>query len=119
MKAHGALALLILQAAVIIGISRLIGLGARRLRQPMVIAEIVAGIALGPSLLGWLAPGTWGSLFPAASMALLSLLAQVGLVLFMFLVGLEFDAKMLRGRGHTSVAISHSSIILPFALGAV
>src|SRR5881398_2943471 len=116
---HGQLALFIVQALLIVSASRLIGLLARRMRQPMVIAEIVAGILLGPSLLGWVAPQTSGAVFPKDSLALLSMLSQVGLILFMFLVGLEFDGKMLRGRGHTSVAISHTSIIVPFALGAV
>jgi Kef-type K+ transport system membrane component KefB len=115
---HGPLSLFIVQALLIIGTSRLIGLGARRMRQPMVIAEIVAGILLGPSLLGWVAPGLEAGIFPKESLSLLSMLSQVGLILFMFLVGLEFDAGMLRGRGHTSVVISHTSIIVPFALGA-
>src|SRR6185369_14011522 len=109
--------ILVVQALLIIGLSRLIGLGARRLRQPMVIAEIVAGIALGPSLLGWLAPSLEAAIFPASGMPLLGMLSQVGLILFMFLVGLEFDTTLLRGRGHTAVAISHTSIIVPFLLG--
>jgi Kef-type K+ transport system membrane component KefB/nucleotide-binding universal stress UspA family protein len=116
---HNPLSLFLLQTVLIIGTSRVIGLATRRARQPMVIAEIVAGIMLGPSLLGWLAPGVSAVLFPAAGMPLLGMLSQVGLVLFMFLVGLEFDARMLRGRGHAAVAISHTSIIVPFALGAV
>ncbi|QDE65745.1 MULTISPECIES: cation:proton antiporter domain-containing protein [Myxococcus] len=113
-----ALALLILQLIVIIGLSRLIGRGARWLGQPLVIAEVVAGIVLGPSLLGWLAPDVMNGLFPASSMPVLTMLSQVGLVLFMFLIGLELDPQLLKGRGHASVAISHSSIIVPFALGA-
>src|SRR5438093_11687043 len=116
---HGQLALFIVQALLIISAARLIGLLARRIRQPMVIAEIAAGILVGPLLLGWAAPQTSGAVFPKDSLTLLSMLSQVGLILFMFLVGLEFDGKMLRGRGHTSVAISHTSIIVPFALGAV
>jgi Kef-type K+ transport system membrane component KefB/nucleotide-binding universal stress UspA family protein len=113
-----ALTLLLVQLIVIIGLSRLIGRGARWLGQPLVIAEVVAGIVLGPSLLGWLAPGVMGTLFPASSMPVLTMLSQVGLVLFMFLIGLELDPKLLKGRGHASVAISHTSIIVPFALGA-
>src|SRR5687767_7962888 len=107
---HGPLVLFIVQALLIVGLSRLIGIGAKRLRQPMVIAEIVAGIALGPSLLGWLLPEFSAAVFPKASLSTLNMLSQVGLLLFMFLVGLEFDTKLLRGRGHTSVVISHSSI---------
>jgi Kef-type K+ transport system membrane component KefB len=113
------LSLLIVQFIVIIGVSRLIGRGARWLGQPLVIAEVVAGIVLGPSLLGWLAPEALEALFPATSLPVLKMLSQVGLILFMFLIGLELDPKLLKGRGHASVAISHTSIIVPFALGAV
>jgi Kef-type K+ transport system membrane component KefB/nucleotide-binding universal stress UspA family protein len=116
---HSPLTRFIAQAIVILGLSRLIGLLARRVRQPMVIAEIVAGILLGPSLFGWLAPGVWGTLFAPESLPLLSLVSQVGLVLFMFLVGLEFDPALLRGRSHSSVVISHTSIIVPFLLGTL
>lgn len=110
--------LLLVQLIVIIGASRLIGRGARWLGQPLVMAEVVAGIVLGPSLLGWLWPEALGALFPSSSMPVLKMLSQVGLILFMFLIGLELDPKLLKGRGHTSVAISHTSIIVPFALGA-
>ena len=113
------LARFIVQATAIVGLSRLLGLVARRARQPMVIAEIAAGIALGPSLLGWLLPDTFGALFPAASMELLGVLSHIGLILFMFLVGLELDPKLLEGRAHTSIAISHTSIVVPFGLGSV
>jgi Kef-type K+ transport system membrane component KefB/nucleotide-binding universal stress UspA family protein len=115
---HSALPLFIVQAILIILASRLLGVVARRMGQPLVIAEVVAGIALGPSLLGWLLPHVEEAVFPKTSMPTLGLLSQVGLVLFMFLIGLELDPKLLKGRTHTSVAISHTSIIVPFALGA-
>jgi Kef-type K+ transport system membrane component KefB/nucleotide-binding universal stress UspA family protein len=115
---HNALSLLIVQLVVIIGVSRLIGRGAKWMGQPLVIAEVVAGILLGPSLLGWLAPEALSSLFPASSMEVLKMLSQVGLILFMFLIGLELDPRMLKGRGQASVVISHTSIVVPFALGA-
>jgi Kef-type K+ transport system membrane component KefB len=83
----------------------------------MVIAEIIAGIALGPSLLGWLWPGAEAAVFPVASLGQLSIMSQVGLLLFMFLVGLEFDPAVLRGRARAAVTISHLSIAVPFGLG--
>ncbi len=116
--AHNPLSLLIVQLVVIIGLSRLIGRGAKWMGQPLVIAEVLAGILLGPSLLGWLAPDALSSLFPATSMPVLKMLSQVGLILFMFLIGLELDPRVLKGRGHSSVIISHTSILVPFALGA-
>lgn len=115
---HSPLSRFIAQAVFIVATARVLGFLLRRIGQPMVIAEVVAGIVLGPSLLGWLWPGFFQVLFPSASIGLLSMVAQVGLVLFMFLVGLELDFKLLRGRGHASVVISNSSIILPFAMGA-
>lgn len=115
---HSPLSRVVVQAVLIVAISRVLGLLLRRIGQPMVIAEIVSGIVLGPSLFGWLCPDLWHALFPLESIALLSLLSQVGLVLFMFLVGLELDLTLLRGRGHASLVISNSSIALPFALGA-
>jgi Kef-type K+ transport system membrane component KefB len=111
------LLLFIVQAALVVLCARLTGLVARRLRQPMVIAELVAGIALGPSLLGWLSPGAEAAIFPASSLGQLSIVSQVGLLLFMFLVGLEFDPAMLGGRARAAVTISHSSIVVPFGLG--
>ncbi|MBN1209758.1 MAG: cation:proton antiporter [Myxococcaceae bacterium] len=115
---QSSLSLLFLQLLAIIGLSRLIGRLTRWLGQPLVIAEVAAGILLGPSLLGWVAPEGMQALFPASSLPALHMLSQVGLVLFMFLVGLELDARRLKGRGHVSVVIGHTSLIVPFALGA-
>src|SRR6267154_1529940 len=82
------------------------------------IGEIIAGILLGPSLLGRLAPGASAYLFPPAVGPFLNIIAQVGVILYMFLVGLELDPQLLRKRGHATVAISHASILAPFILGA-
>src|SRR6266481_9225883 len=91
----------------------------RNAHQPPVVGEILAGILLGPSLLGRLAPGASAYLFPPAVGPFLNIIAQVGVILYMFLVGLELDPALLRKRGHATVAISHASIIAPFLLGAL
>jgi Kef-type K+ transport system membrane component KefB/nucleotide-binding universal stress UspA family protein len=116
--AHSFLLQLLLQVAVILVVARLVGALFRLLHQPQVVGEMVAGILLGPSLLGWLAPGVSAALFPPESLGYLDTLSQIGLVLFMFLVGLEFDPRLLRGRGRTAVITSHVSIVAPFMLGA-
>ncbi|MBA3546320.1 MAG: cation:proton antiporter [Nannocystis sp.] len=116
---HSPLTLLIAQLLVIIISARLLGVMARKVHQPLVIAEIVAGILLGPSLLGLVAPTVRDALFPAASLGTLGMLSQLGLMLFMFLVGLEMDLGLLRGRGKAAVLISNAGIVAPFALGAV
>jgi Kef-type K+ transport system membrane component KefB len=114
-----ALSLLLAQIAAVLVVSRALGLVTGWMGQPLVIAEVLAGIVLGPSLLGWLWPEAMVSLFPQSSMPVLKMLSQIGLVLFMFMVGLEFDTRLLKGRTHASVVISHTSIIVPFALGAM
>ncbi|UJR79582.1 cation:proton antiporter [Sandaracinus amylolyticus] len=109
---------LILQIGVILVVSRIVAAAFRRIQQPQVVGEMFAGILLGPSLLGWLAPDVSAFVFPRESLVHLNTLSQVGLVLFMFLVGLEFDPKLMRGRGHAALVTSHVSIIAPFFLGA-
>lgn len=111
--------LLLIQIVVILMTARMVGWVFRKLHQPQVVGEIVAGILLGPSLLGWLSPGVSLLLFPASSLPFLSVLSQIGLLIFMFLVGLELNPKLLRKRSHTAVVTSHASIIVPFLLGAL
>ncbi|PZR07338.1 MAG: hypothetical protein DI536_28215 [Archangium gephyra] len=113
-----ALTLLLLQMLVIVLLSRVLALVTRRLGQPQVIAEVLAGIVLGPSLLGLFFPALMTGLFPDSSLPALKLLSQFGLIFFMFLVGLEFDPALLRGRAKATLAISHGSIVVPFILGA-
>jgi Kef-type K+ transport system membrane component KefB len=103
--------------AVIIAATRLVGYLFQRIDQPAVIGELLGGILLGPSLLGWVAPDLFTALLPPAVMPLLRLHAQAGVIVFMFLVGLELDGRMIRRSSRATIFISHASIVLPFALG--
>src|SRR4051812_10903742 len=111
------LSLLFLQVTLIVALGRVVGLFMARLRQPQVIGEMVAGIMLGPSLLGGAWPGAYTYLFPETSWPLLEILSQVGVVFFLFLIGLELDPRLIRSKGRAAMAISGTSIALPFALG--
>ena len=111
--------LVLFQVLLVIGLSRLVGLGFRSLRQPLVIGEIVAGIMLGPSLFGWVAPDLAAAIFPVETIPFLNVLSQVGLIFFMFLIGLELNPKYLQGQMETAVLTSHVSIIVPLSLGTV
>lgn len=117
---HGTppIVVLLVQIGVILVAARAMGMLCRALGQPQVIGEMLAGIMLGPSLLGWAAPGAAQWLFPSESLPALGLLSQLGVILFLFLIGLELDPKLLRSRGHSAVLISHASIAAPFVLGA-
>lgn len=115
---RSALRILLLQIIVIIIVARLFGAMFRRIGQPPVMGEMVAGIALGPSLLGWLSPPAMLFLFPPASLTTLGLLSQIGVVLFMFVVGMELDIQHLREKASTAILVSHASIFVPFLLGA-
>lgn len=115
---RNSLSILLLQLVVIIVTTRLVGKLFFKIGQPPVLGEIVAGIVLGPSLLGWLSPETMAFLFPASSMETLKLLSQLGVVLFMFVVGMELDVRRLRKKAYAAIMVSHASIIVPFFLGA-
>ena len=103
----------------VVALGRLLNLLFRRLHQPSVIGEIVAGIALGPSLLGRVAPEAAHVVLPPEVAPYLSVVAHLGVILYMFIVGLELNGELLRDRAHSTVAISHASILAPFVLGAV
>jgi Kef-type K+ transport system membrane component KefB len=109
---------LVLQIAVILAVCRVVGSLFRKIGQPRVVGEMFAGILLGPSLLGWIAPETSAYLFPAASLGFLNALSQIGVVVFMFLVGLGINPKELKNHGHAAVLTSHVSITAPFVLAA-
>jgi Kef-type K+ transport system membrane component KefB len=113
------LAVLLLQIIVIIACARLFGYLFKKIRQPAVIGEIVAGIILGPSIIGAFFPEINNFLFPAASLSTLSFISQIGLILFMFIIGMELDLKAISKQAYGAVIISHASIIIPYTLGMV
>lgn len=110
---------LLLAVAVVVVAAQAAGWLISMVGQPRVCGEIMAGIMLGPSVLGLVYPEATDYLFPADVLGALDGLSQIGLVLFMFLIGLELDVMSLRGSGHKAVMISHASIIMPVVLGAV
>lgn len=114
---HHPLALLLSQIVTIIMAARLLGWICIKIKQPSVIGEMIAGIILGPSLLGMYFPEFSAFLFPKESLGNLQFLSQIGLILFMYIVGMELDLSVLRKKAHDAVVISHASIIIPFALG--
>ena len=120
---------ILLQLIVIVAAARLFGALARRVGQPSVVGEIVAGLVLGPSFLGWLFPDAFAAVFRPSlgigqelSDALLAkvftVIAQIGLIFLLFLVGLEFEGRHVREHGRAAVFISIAGIVVPFALGA-
>lgn len=111
------LAQALLQVVVIVAAARAAGYLFNKMGQPAVIGEMAIGIALGPSLLGSALPEVSKFVFPVASLGSLSILSQVGILLFMFIIGMELDVPMLRGKAQTALLISHASIVLPFLLG--
>ncbi|HYC22347.1 MAG TPA: cation:proton antiporter [Candidatus Bathyarchaeia archaeon] len=107
-----------LQLAFILGVCRAVGLLAQRAGQSQVVSEMIAGVLMGPSLLGILLPGVHGYMFPRESMPIIFSMSQVGLSLYMFLVGLEFNVELIVARARSAVAVSLAGIIVPFSLGA-
>ncbi len=109
--------LLLLQICVILGVARLMGWLFKKMHQPQVVGEMVAGILLGPSLLGLAAPRISAALFPPESLGYLSALSQIGLVLFMFLVGLELEGKLLRNQGRLPSSPATPALPCPSSWG--
>jgi Kef-type K+ transport system membrane component KefB len=113
------LSMLLLQIIIIFLSARLFGFFAKKIGQQSVIGEIIAGIVLGPSLMGWLFPDFSLAVFPKESLKGLQFLSQIGLTFFMFIIGMEFDTAKLKNKAHDAVVISHSSIVFPYFLGMV
>jgi Kef-type K+ transport system membrane component KefB len=111
------LSILLLQIVIIIFVARIIGWLFKKMGQPMVIGEILAGILLGPSLMGLYFPEMSNWIFPTESLNNLHLVSQVGLVLFMFTVGLELDLRVLKSKAREAIVIGHASAVFPFITG--
>jgi Kef-type K+ transport system membrane component KefB len=115
----GRLVHVLLALAVVIVLARLVGLAFRRIGQPPVIGEIAAGILLGPSLLGRIAPDVSAFVLPGEIAPFLRVIAELGVIIYMFLVGIDLDIAHLRARTRSSIAVSHASIVTPFVMGIV
>jgi Kef-type K+ transport system membrane component KefB len=111
------LPIFILQLIVIIAVSQVCGFLFSKIGQPRVMGEIIAGIVLGPSLVGAIFPDFTAFVFPAASLVNLQMLSQIGLVLFMFVIGMELDLNLIKTRARAAVYISNASIIIPYLMG--
>ena len=108
-----------LQMFVILAAARVVGSLARRIGQPQVVGEMIAGVLLGPSLFGYFTPELQAQLFPKESMKVLYVGAQLGVGLYMFLVGVDFKTELFRSRAKSAAAVSISGMIVPFGLGAL
>ncbi|GAB4340548.1 MAG: cation:proton antiporter [Flammeovirgaceae bacterium] len=113
------LAILLLQILTIILVARLFSWLMGKIRQPVVMGEILAGIVLGPSLVGMFFPEFSDFLFPKSSLPNLQFLSQIGLILFMFIIGMELDLGILKKRAQDAIVISHASIVFPYFLGVL
>ena len=113
------LAILLLQIGIILIAVKVFGWICQKIGQPSVVGEIIAGVVLGPSLFGLYFPEASDFIFPTSSLHNIEVLSQIGLILFMFIVGLELNIKTIKKKANEAVIISHASIILPFGLGFV
>jgi Kef-type K+ transport system membrane component KefB len=111
--------LLLLQIIIILVTCRIVGMLFKKIGQPTVIGEIIAGIILGPSVLGYLFPQVSSFIFPETSFFNIKILSQFGLILFMYTVGMDLDLSVVRKRFQDTILISHASTIVPFFLGMV
>lgn len=112
-------AVFFLQLFFILAVCRLVGLLARRLGQPQVVGEMIAGVIMGPSLFGLLLPSWQQAIFPKESLKILYVLAQLGVGLYMFLVGTEFKTELFRSRARSAASVSIAGMVVPFAVGGI
>jgi len=110
---------LLLQIILIIFAARVFGFILRKLGHPTVMGEILAGIVLGPSLAGYFFPGFYRFMFPEDSVEIIRMLSQIGLILFMFIIGMELDFSTIKRRANSAIIISSTSIIFPFVSGVI
>ena len=111
--------LFFLQLAVILAACRIVGIIFKRLGQSQVVSEMITGVLLGPSLLGWVSPEFSAYLFPPESKPILFSVCQLGLVLYMFLIGVEFNVDLIKSRIRSAASVSLAGILVPFALGGL
>jgi len=109
--------LFLFQIALIVAVSRLVAWLFGKIGQPQVVGEMAAGIALGPTLFGFVAPATWRAVFPAESLAYLNALSQVGLVIFIFLIGVRVDFEELRRQSRVTLIASNANVLVPLLAG--
>ncbi|THH14981.1 hypothetical protein EW146_g5432 [Bondarzewia mesenterica] len=107
----------VIQAVIIIGMSQLLSLFLSRIRQPRVIAEVIGGVILGPTVMGRI-PNFTKTIFPSNSLPMLNLTSTIGLVLFLFLVGLEIDMRLVKRNAKVSAVVSIAGLVIPLGLGA-
>jgi Kef-type K+ transport system membrane component KefB len=111
--------LLFLQLSIILAVIRLVGMAARKIGQPQVVGEMIAGVLLGPSIFGALFPKFQAFLFPEQSISIIYAISQIGVVIYMFLIGAEFNLDLIRGRIRSAASVSAAGIITPFILGSL
>jgi Kef-type K+ transport system membrane component KefB len=112
-------AVFFLQVFFILAVCRLAGILARRLGQPQVVGEMIAGVIMGPSLFGLLLPSWQQAIFPKESLKTLYVLAQLGVGLYMFLVGTEFKTELFRSRARSAASVSIAGMVSPFVVGGI
>jgi Kef-type K+ transport system membrane component KefB len=110
---------LLLALTTVMVVGRLLGRVMRAAGQPPVVGEVIGGILLGPSLLGWISPAAYHTILPPEVVPTLGAVAELGVILYMFLVGLELNVDRLRGQWSSAAIVAASGMVLPFALGAV